>query len=73
MIFWRDESQSGRVWVNHSSDGGRTFSDPMISDIPDAMSRNYAGRLPDGRYYLCSNANATLHNRMNAGAGVLTG
>ena len=65
VIFWRDESQSGRVWVNHSTDGGRTFSDPMISDIPDAMSRNYAGRLTDGRYYLCNNANATLHNRMH--------
>ena len=65
VIFWRDDSQSCRVWVNYSSDGGRTFSDPAISDIPDAMSRNYAGRLPDGRYYLCNNANATLHNRMN--------
>ena len=65
VIFWRDESQSGRVWVNHSTDGGRTFSDPMISDIPDAMSRNYAGRLADGRYYLCNNANYVLHNRMH--------
>ena len=65
VIFWRDESQSGRVWVNHSTDGGRTFSDPMISDIPDAMSRNYAGRLSDGRYYLCNNANYVLHNRMH--------
>ena len=65
VIFWRDESQSSRIWVNTSTDGGDTFSAPMISDIPDAMSRNYAGRLADGRYYLCSNANATLHNRMH--------
>lgn len=65
VIFWRDESQSCRVWVNTSPDGGETFTDPMISDIPDAMSRNHAGRLVDGRYYLCHNANATLHNRMH--------
>ena len=65
VIFWRDEGESAHVWVSTSSDGGRTFGDPMISDIPDAMSRNFAGRLADGRYYLCSNANASLHNRMH--------
>lgn len=64
VIFWRDEGQSGRVWVSSSVDG-KTFGVPMISDIPDAMSRNYAGRLADGRYYLCNNANAVLHNRMH--------
>ncbi len=65
VIFWRDESQSCRVWVNTSPDGGDTFTALMISDIPDAMSRNHAGRLTDGRYYLCHNASATLHNRMH--------
>ena len=65
VIFWRDESQSCRVWINTSPDGGDTFTTPMISDIPDAMSRNHAGRLRDGRYYLCNNANYTLHNRMH--------
>ncbi len=63
VIFWRDEGMSCRVWVSFSSDGGKTFSPPMISDMPDSMSRIYAGRLNDGRYYLCNNAFPTLLNR----------
>ena len=63
IAFWRDEGGSCRVWVNCSEDGGRTWVAPMISDIPDSMSRNYAGRLTDGRYYLCNNAFATLLDR----------
>lgn len=63
VIFWRDEGGSCRCYVNYSDDGGRTFVSPMISDIPDSMSRNYAGRLSDGRYFLCSNAFATLLDR----------
>ena len=65
VVFWRDEGESCRLWVNFSDDGGRSFSEPMISDIPDSMSRVYAGRLPDGRYYLCNNAFPTLLNRMH--------
>jgi hypothetical protein len=63
IAFWRDESGSGRCYVNYSDDGGRTFEPPMMSDIPDSMSRNYAGRLSDGRYYLVNNAIATLLDR----------
>ena len=63
VAFWRDEGGSCRVWVNYSDDGGRSWEPPMLSDIPDSMSRNYAGRLSDGRYYLCNNAFATLLNR----------
>ena len=65
VVFWRDEGQSCRLWVNTSSDNATTFSEPMISDIPDSMSRNYAGRLADGRYFLCNNASPTLLNRMH--------
>ncbi len=65
IIFWRDEGMSCRLWVNFSTDGGKTFSEPMISDIPDSMSRNYAGRLSDGRFFLCNNAFPTLLNRMH--------
>jgi len=65
IVFWRDESLSCRLWVNYSSDEGVTFSDPSISDIPDSMSRAHAGRLDDGRYYLCNNAFPTLLNRMH--------
>ena len=63
MVFWRDEGASCRVYVNHSDDGGRTWSEPILSDIPDSMSRLYAGRLSDGRYFLVNNAIPTLLDR----------
>ncbi len=63
VIFWRDEGGSCRLYVNYSDDNGHTFAPPMISDIPDSMSRVHAGRLRDGRYYLCNNAFPTLLNR----------
>ncbi|NOY80041.1 MAG: hypothetical protein GXP31_03450 [Kiritimatiellaeota bacterium] len=65
IVFWRDEGQSCRTWVNLSRDGGRTFTPPAMSDIPDSMSRLSAGRLVDGRYYLCNNAFPTLLNRLH--------
>lgn len=65
VVFWRDEGQSCRAWLNTSIDGGRTFTSPAISDIPDSMSRLHAGRLPDGRYYLCNNAFPALLDRMH--------
>lgn len=63
VIFWRDEGASCRLYVNWSDDGGRTFSVPILSDIPDSMSRVYAGRLSDGRYYICNNAISMLLDR----------
>ncbi len=63
IVFWRDEGGSCRLYVNTSDDGGRSFSAPMMSDIPDSMSRVRAGRLADGRYYLCNNAVPTLLDR----------
>jgi len=65
VVFWRDEGQSCRLWVNTSADNGQTFSEPAISDVPDSMSRVYAGRLTDGRFFLCGNAFPTLLNRMH--------
>lgn len=65
IVFWRDEGQSCRLWVNYSDDGGKTFTVLAKSNIPDSMSRIYAGNLPDGRYYLCGNAFPTLLNRMH--------
>lgn len=63
MVFWRDEGSSCRAYFNYSDDGGRTWSVPMLTDIPDSMSRLYAGRLKDGRYYLVNNAISLLLDR----------
>ncbi len=65
VFFWRDEGGSTRMYVNTSEDDGQTFSVPIISDIPDSMSRNFAGQLGDGRYFLVSN---TLPNLLDRGA-----
>ncbi len=62
-VFWRDEGASCRMYANESRDGGRTFSVPVLTDIPDSMSRIYAGRLGDGRFYLVNNAVGTLLDR----------
>lgn len=63
MVFWRDEGASLRLYVNHSDDGGQTWSEPVLTDIPDSMSRLYAGRLTDGRYFIVNNAIGTLLDR----------
>lgn len=65
VVYWRDEGFSCRLWVNYSTDNGKTFSEPVISDIPDSMSRVYVGKLDDGRYFLCNNAFPDLLNRMH--------
>lgn len=63
IVFWRDESASCRLYWNYSDDGGHSFSTPILSDIPDSMSRVYAGRLADGRYFIVNNAVPILLDR----------
>jgi len=63
VMFWRDESQSCRLFVNFSIDHGRTWSAPIISDIPNSMQRVYAGAISDGRVYLLNDANPRLLDR----------
>lgn len=65
VCFWRDEGASCHLYVNTSDDGGRSWTVPALSDIPDSMSRLYAGRLADGRYYLVNNAIPTLLDRIS--------
>lgn len=64
LVFWRDEGASCRLYVNHSDDGGLTWSIPALSDIPDSMSRLYAGRLNNGKFFIVNNAIGTLLDRM---------
>ena len=62
-VFWRDESGSCRLYVNWSDDDGRSWSAPILTDIPDSMSRLYAGRLSDGRCFIVNNAIGNLLDR----------
>jgi len=65
MMFWRDEGATERLAFTASDDGGRTWMKCTVSDIPDSMSRVYAGRLSDGRYYLVGNTWPKLLDRMH--------
>jgi hypothetical protein len=63
VMFWRDEAKSLQLYVNTSTDGGLTWTPPILSDIPNSMQRVYAGTLPDGRHYLINDANPRLLDR----------
>ena len=63
FLFHRNETDELRLRVALSYDGGNTWTEPMLSDIPDSMSRVSAGRLTDGRFYLVNNSIADLLNR----------
>lgn len=65
VMWFRDEAQSLRLFVATSGDGGRTWTEPMVSDFPDSMSRVRAGELADGRCYLIGNAYPKLLDRMH--------
>jgi hypothetical protein len=51
----RDRDGSQRLYVSLSGDGGRTWTVPEQTDIPDAPSKATSGVLPDGRVYLVGN------------------
>ena len=63
MMLWRENAASERLAFTASDDGGYTWMKPMLTDIPDSMSRVHAGRLSDGRYYLVGNTWPKLLDR----------
>jgi len=63
VMWFRDEAQSLRLFAATSEDEGRSWSQPMLTDFPDSMSRVRAGNLPDGRCYLIGNAYPKLLDR----------
>lgn len=48
---------TNRLWRSDSSDGGRTWSEPIITDIPNPGSKPRILNLPDGRIVLFHNPN----------------
>ena len=64
FMFHRNETDEMRLRVAVSEDGGRSWTPPMLSNIPDSKSRVSAGRLTDGRFFLINNAIADLLNRV---------
>jgi len=62
-MYMRDEGASERLFISISEDGGENWTEPMISDMPDSMSRIYVGKLNDGRYFLVGNTASNLMDR----------
>ncbi|MBI5774785.1 MAG: exo-alpha-sialidase [Verrucomicrobia bacterium] len=55
MAVFRDNRGSGFLYRAFSTDDGRTWSQPVKSNFPDATSKISGLRLSDGRYVLVSN------------------
>ena len=60
MRLYRDEGAkdflySHCLYASLSRDGGKSWTKPVRTNIPDSPSRSSAGSLPDGRCYLVGN------------------
>ncbi len=57
LALFRDNKRSGYLFRAFSTDNGRTWSDPVKTNFPDATSKFNGLQMSDGRYVLVSNAN----------------
>ncbi|MCP5548188.1 MAG: exo-alpha-sialidase [Akkermansiaceae bacterium] len=55
VMTFRDQKGSFRVMAAESSDGGKTWSAPVVTSLPDSRSKQSAGNLPDGTAFLVNN------------------
>ena len=62
-MYWRDESASTYLGLTLSEDGGETWTEIMRTNFPDSMSRTFAGRLSDGRFYQVGNSTRVYMDR----------
>lgn len=60
--LFRDNSKSGRLYRATSSDHGRSWSVPEMTNFPDATSKFVGIRLSRGDYVLVSNPNPARRN-----------
>jgi hypothetical protein len=56
-LIFRDGRSSKYLYRSLSRDQGRTWSAPVRTNYPDATSKNIAGRLSNGWYFLINNPN----------------
>jgi len=54
-LIIRDQGATGFLYHSVSHDGGGTWTIPVKTNFPDAMSKNAAGRLSNGWFYLINN------------------
>jgi predicted neuraminidase len=54
-LIFRDQGRSGRLRHSVSRDNGASWSAAVLTNYPDATSKNFSGRLSNGWYYLINN------------------
>ncbi len=54
-LFAREYTMSCQLALAWSDDEGETWSELLPTDFPNTFSRAYAGRFPDGRYFIVGN------------------
>lgn len=64
VALYRDNAKSRRIFRAYSSDNGKTWSEAVKTNFPDATSKFCALRLSDGRYVFVSNPNPTKRDPM---------
>lgn len=57
VALFRDRKREGYIYRGFSTDNGRSWSEPVQSNYPDATSKFVNLRLSDGRYVFISNSN----------------
>lgn len=55
VMTFRDQKGSFRVMASESTDGGRSWSRPVVTSLPDSRSKQSAGNLPDGTAFIVNN------------------
>ncbi len=60
MIF-RDQNSTYHKIAAESRDGGATWTDPVMTGMPDARTKQSAGNLPDGTAYMVGNPVTNKH------------
>jgi hypothetical protein len=55
VALFRDNQGSGYLYRSFSTDHGRSWTQPIRTNFPDARAKFNGLRLPDGRYILVSN------------------
>lgn len=54
-LIIRDQGKTKRLYHSLSFDQGDTWTLPVKTNYPDAVSKNFAGRLKDGTFFLINN------------------
>ena len=55
VMMFRDQGSSYHKIAAESTDGGLSWTAPVLTDVPDSRSKQSAGNLPDGTAFFVSN------------------